>query len=112
MWVRERERERGKETCVILYILSQFGSFAFKGRLSDMTWMQKVNIVGQFPQQLRALKREAKLLRFILSRYRCVNSVNANPCTCADTVCDCVRTKSCISLVTISAVLLVATSFH
>lgn len=56
------------------------------------------NIVGQFPQQLRVLKHKAQLLR-----------CEGNLCTCR--YCVTVRAMSCISLFSISAVLLMAKSF-
>ena len=69
--------------------------------------MLKVNsIVGQFPQQLRALESKAKLLHCFNPVATTFQKREANPCTCADTLCDCVRAKSCILLIAISGYLI------
>lgn len=59
-----------------------------KGRLSDMTRVQKVNIiVGEFTQQLRALRLNFSAVLGPVATHG-VNGAKRNPCTCADTVCE------------------------
>lgn len=70
--------------------------------------MHKVNgVVDQFPQQPR-VKHKAKLTHCFCPVPTTLEQFEVNPCTCADTV----GAKSSASLIELSAVLLVATSFR